>query len=57
MRNDQQQMSLRMDTESRVKLTPEGERELISALADLLIAVATANERAQNGVRDEHEDR
>jgi hypothetical protein len=58
MRKDRQQLWLRIAAQSPARLTPEAERELVQALADLLLAVATTTERDQQGGNlDEHQDR
>ena len=58
MRKDRQQLWLRLASQSPARLTPEAERELVQALADLLLAVATTTERdQQGGGLDEHQDR
>jgi hypothetical protein len=58
MRKDRQQLSLRIADESPERLTPEAERELVQALADLLLAAArTAESDPRRKDAHEHEDR
>jgi hypothetical protein len=53
------QLHLRLQTESAPTLGAESERELIETLAELILAVAKANDRSnnvENGGFDERED-
>lgn len=58
MQKDRQQLWLRLAAQSPARLTPEAERELVQALADLLLAVARTTALGQQGGDcHEHEDR
>ena len=53
------QLHLKLQTESAPTLSAESERELIETLAELILAVAKANARSNNGEKggvDERED-
>ncbi len=54
MRHERQQMSLKLVDESPAQLTTEAERDLIEALAELILACARAtNDAAQGDPHDE----
>jgi hypothetical protein len=50
------QLRLTMPIRCTAELSTETERQLVAALADLLVAVATHGEVARKGERDERED-
>jgi hypothetical protein len=54
MSKSRQLSLLRVEARSPVQLTPEAERELKHALAELLLAVARANKHDEQG-KDRHE--
>jgi hypothetical protein len=50
------QLRLAMPVRCPAEISPETERQLVAALADLLVAAATQDEVARKGERDERED-
>jgi hypothetical protein len=50
------QLRLKLPVRNAATMSAEMERYLITALADLLVAVATGGETATEGGRDERED-
>lgn len=54
MQENRQQLWLRLAVQNPARLPPEAERELVQALADLLLAVARTTENGQQG-GDPHE--
>jgi hypothetical protein len=50
------QLRLAMPIRRLAEMSTETERQLVAALADLLVAVATHGEVARKGERDERED-
>lgn len=57
MSRGSQQLSLRLAPRTPVKLTAEEERELVQALAELLLAVARSGNDQEREDAHDHQDR